>query len=142
LEFPNNAAGMKQYAKHLEWCEEGDGPKHDEMAKKYCRGWAVAGAAYRRDLKLMYREMDCVGEAVGRECGELKEAKWERVLMEELKEEGKSLDGAAVESKAVDWKVRIASALRKNTTATNGWIAEQLCMGHPSRVRNLIRDTL
>jgi hypothetical protein len=126
----------------LIWSEEGEQKKRDEMQKRYCRGWAVAGAEYRKELKKMYGGLEKAGEAVGAEYGELKEAKWERVLVEELKRERKSLKNAAAERKASQWKVRIAGVLRQKTTATNGWIADQLCMGHPSRVRNLIRDEL
>jgi hypothetical protein len=133
---------MKQYEKHLMWCEEGEQKKRDEMQKRYCRGWAVAGTEYRKELKTMYRELEGNVEAVGAEFGELKEAKWERVLMEELRRESKNLKDAAAEPKASEWKVRIAGVLRQKTTATNGWITDQLSMGHPSRVRNLIRDTL
>jgi REP element-mobilizing transposase RayT len=122
--------------------EEGERKNRDEMQKRYCRGWAVAGAEYRKDLKKMYGEMEGAGEAVGEEFGELKEARWERVLVGELKRERKSLQDAAAEPKAMPWKVRIAGVLRQRTTATNGWIADRLCMGHPSRVRNLIRDLL
>jgi len=142
LEFPDSLGGMKHYEKHLMWCEEGEQKERDEMQKRYCRGWAVAGAEYRKELKSMYREMEGAGEAVGVEFGELKEAKWERVLMEELRREGKNLKAAVAEPKASDWKVRIAGVLRQKTTATNRWIAERLSMGHPSRVRNLIRDEL
>jgi REP element-mobilizing transposase RayT len=142
LEFPDNIRGMKQYEEHLIWSEEGERKKRDEMQKRYCRGWAVAGAEYRKELKKMYGGLEKAGEAVGAEYGELKEAKWERVLVEELKRERKSLKNAAAERKASQWKVRIAGVLRQKTTATNGWIADQLCMGHPSRVRNLIRDEL
>ena len=87
-------------------------------------------------------KMEGAGEAEGAEYGELKEAKWERVLVEELKRERRSLKDAAGEPKATLWKVRMAGVLREKTTATNAWIADRLCMGHPSRVRNLIREEL
>jgi hypothetical protein len=38
------------------------------------------------------------------------------------------------------WKVKIAGALRKQTTATNIWIAERLAMVHPNRVWNLTKE--
>jgi hypothetical protein len=110
------------------------------MARRYCRGWAVAGAEYWKELKVMYQEME--GEAVGKNFRDFKEAKWEWVLNRELRHEGKTLGQAAEEPKASDWKVRIAGVLRQQSTATNGWIAERLNMGHFSRVRNLIREKL
>lgn len=140
LEFPDSVAGMRQYERHLKWCEEGELGKREEMAKKFCQGWAVAGSAYRNELKSMYRSMEGVAEAVGAGHEELREARWEEVLMSELRREQKKLEDASSDAKASIWKIRIATALRKKTTATNGWIAGRLCMGHPSRVCNLIRE--
>jgi hypothetical protein len=73
---------------------------------------------------------------------ELREAKWEQFLEERLKREGKGLEDARKERKSAEWKVRVAGALRAQTTATNIWIADRLAMGHPSRVRNLIKEKL
>ena len=138
LEFPDSVSGMKQYARHLERCEETDPAKHDEIVRRYCQGWAVAGNAYRKELRARFR--DGIADPSGREFRELKEARWEIFLKEKLREEEKSPAAAAQESKAASWKVRVATALRSQTTATNAWIAQHLVMGHPSRVRNLIRD--
>lgn len=140
LGFADSRAGIKQYEKHLIWSEEGEPGKRDEMAKRYCRGWAIAGAEYRKELKTMYEELEGAGEATGIEFAEVKEVKWERILNEELKRETKTLAKAKAEPKASTWKIRIARVLRKKTTATNSWITQRLDMGHPSRVTNLLRE--
>ncbi|MBE2202826.1 MAG: transposase [Chthoniobacterales bacterium] len=44
-------------------------------------------------------------------------------------------------SEGTPWNIRVAAALRSQTTATNAWIAQRLVMSHPSRARNLIRDS-
>ncbi len=142
LEFPDTAKGMRNYAEHLEWCEENDSGLRDDMVRRYTRGWAVASKEYRKDLKKMLIEMEKEGSWGGEDMAELREAKWEQFMEEKLKKEGKTLDDARKEHKSAEWKVRIAGALRSQTTATNIWIADRLAMGHPSRVRNLIKERL
>jgi putative transposase len=58
LEFPDSVAGMRQYARQLEFAEESNPAVRDSLAKRYCRGWAVASEEYRRDLKKMYAELE------------------------------------------------------------------------------------
>ena len=142
LELADSVAGMRAYMKHLEWCEEGEMGRRDELAKRYCRGWAVAGKEYRKELKSMFVEMAGEAEVSGEDVEELRQAGWEKVLEAGLVEAGKTADDAKREAKAASWKVQIAAELRRTTTARNAWIAERLWMGHPSRVRNLIRDAL
>jgi len=133
---------MRSYAEHLEWCEENDSKMRDELVRRYTRGWAVASKEYRKELKKMLVEMEKGTPWGGEEMAELREAKWERVLEEKLEKIGKTLEEAKKSPKSAEWKVEIAGALRNQTTATNIWIAERLAMGHPSRVRNLIRGAL
>ena len=52
---------------------------------------------------------------------------------------GKSQKDALQDPKSAKWKIQITRQLRGSFTATNGWIAEHLHMGHPTRVCNLVR---
>lgn len=142
LEFPDTAGGMRKYTEHLEWCEENDGAVRDELARRYTRGWVVASKENRRELKKMLIEKEKESAWGGDDLAELREAKWERVLHEKLEQAGKTMDDAKKSPKSTEWKVKIAGALREYTTATNLWIADRLAMGHPSRVRNLIKEKL
>lgn len=83
-----------------------------------------------------------MGTPWGEELADLREEKWERLLEEKSEKAGKTLEDAKKSTKSAEWKVKIAGALRKQTTATNLWIAECLGMGHPNRVRNLIKERL
>ena len=58
LEFPDSAAGMRQYERQLEFAEESDPNARDALARRYCRGWAVASQEYRRDLKKIYEQLE------------------------------------------------------------------------------------
>ena len=137
LEFPDSAAGMRQYERQLEFAEESDPNARDALARRYCRGWAVASQEYRRDLKKIYEQLE---EPRGWGT-ELREEKWERALAALLRKARKTDKDALEAPKSAEWKIRIARELRSTSTATNAWIAERLAMGHPTRVCNLIRAT-
>ena len=141
LEFPDSAAGMRQYERQLEYSEESDPAARDALARRYCRGWAVASEEYRRDLKKIYAQFEEPGGWGGPEVTELREEKWERALAALLRRTRKTDKDALEAPKGAKWKILIARELRSTSTATNAWIAERLAMGHPTRVCNLIRAT-
>lgn len=140
LEFPDSNCGMRKYAEYLETVEEGDPAKYGELAKRYCSGWALASAEYRKEIKLLYAEIPEVESWQGGDVRELREGKWESELEKHLKRTGKTTQDVLADAKSSVWKVRIARELRRSTTATNPWIAKSLAMGHPSRVSNLVND--
>ena len=139
LEFPDSASGMRQYARHLAFSEENDPSARTALARKFCRGWAVASKEYRNDLKKMYADLEEPAGWRGPEVSELREEKWERALGTLMSSAGKTQKDALHSPKSAKWKVNIARSLRASTTATNAWIAQRLVMGHPTRVCNLIR---
>lgn len=139
LEFPDSVHGMKKYAQHLESVEERDPAKHDELTRRYCTGWALASAEYRRGIKKIYAGLAEKAGWQGREVRELREAKWETALADLLRQARKSRQEIDREAKSAEWKIRIAREMKRRTTATNPWLAAALRMGHPSRVCNLIK---
>jgi putative transposase len=142
LEFPDSPSGMKRYAEHLEFSEENDPAVRDEISRRYCRGWAVASQEYREELKGAFAESAESGSPEGEEWAELRETKWEKLLLSLLKAANKTKRDVTRDAKSAPWKVKIARELRNKSTATNGWIAKRLVMGHPTRVCNLIRGKM
>ena len=140
LEFPDSDRGMRRYAEYLETVEEGDATKYEELARRYCSGWALASAEYRKAIKNLYAEIAEVEGWQGRDVRELREGKWEAELAKHLTRARKTVRDVAEAAKSAAWKVRIARELKRSTTATNPWIARSLVMGHPSRVSNLVND--
>ena len=140
LEFPDSVRGMRKYAEYLETVEEGDATKYEELAKRYCSGWAMASVEYRKEIKKLYAELPEMVGWQGGDVRELREGKWESELERHLKRARKSARDVVASAKSAPWKVRIARELKRTTTATNPWIARSLAMGHPSRVPNLVKD--
>ena len=140
LELPSSLAGMNRYAKHLELSEAKDPEPKAALAKLYCRGWFIGSKeekkALAKDMAEKHPDVNCEGI----DLQELNEAQWESLVLQELKRLHKNENNLLNEAKGDAWKIEIALALRKITTAKNGWIAKRLNMGHPSRVSNLISN--
>ncbi len=140
LEFPDSVRGMRRYSEYLETVEEADATKYEELAKRYCSGWALASAEYRKEIKKLYAEIPEMADWQGADVRELREGKWEAALEKHLKRAGKTTHDVVGAAKSAPWKVWIARELKRTTTATNPWIARSLAMGHPSRIPNLVND--
>ena len=140
LELPSSLAGMNRYAKHLELSDAKDPKRKAALAKQYCRGWFIGSKkekkALEKDMAKKHPEVDWEGN----DLQELNEAQWESHVLQELKRLHKNESALLSETKGAGWKVEIARALRKTTTAKNGWIAKRLNMGHSSSVSNLISN--
>jgi REP element-mobilizing transposase RayT len=138
LDFPDTVKGMRKYAEYLETVEESDPSKHDELSQRYCSGWALASLDYRKEIKALYAGIPEKKGWQGDEVRELREGKWEMELKKLLRRARKTHDEVLAAPKSAAWKIKIACELKRETTATNPWIANALSMGHPSRIPNLI----
>lgn len=70
----------------------------------------------------------------GRDLAELREPRWIEALDRLLAGAGRSAAEAAAAPKGASWKVALAAAMRRETTATNGWLARALNMGNARTV--------
>jgi len=137
---PDSVEGMRRYALRLEASEAADPAARDRLWKAFCRGWFIGPEDQKRELakELAQAHPDVDWELT--DYAELKEARWEWMVEEELKRRGKSEEDVGKDAKGAHYKAEIAWRLRRETTAGNPWIAKRLNMGHPSRVSNLIRE--
>jgi putative transposase len=141
LELPNSLAGMRRYATHLELCEAQDPKQREALTKRYCRGWYIGSKQAKKALAedLNKKHPNIVWD--GNDLKELKTAQWEALVTQELKRQKINESEIPCSPKGAEWKVKIAITLRKETTASNTWIAQRLSMGHPSRITNIIRQS-
>jgi putative transposase len=134
LGLPNNLSGMRGYEEYL-YAREGEGTK--EGSADYQRGWFIGSCDEKKRLL-----KDLSSGEVDRELSryaELKRDVWESLVQEELQRLGKTEEDVRCSLKGASWKIEIATRLRKTTTASNPWIAQRLCMGHPTRISYAIR---
>ena len=140
LELPNSLAGMRRYATHLGLCEAQDPKQREALTKRYCRGWYIGSKQAKKALAEALNEKYPNIVWDGNDLKELKTAQWEALVTQELKRQKINESEIQFSPKGAEWKVKIAITLRKETTASNTWIAQRLSMGHPSRITNIIRQ--
>ncbi|MCG8528909.1 MAG: transposase [Opitutales bacterium] len=140
LNLPDSLYGMRRYTEHLKVSEESVSGR-TELARKYCRGWILAGKKFREELLKSYGSENPSPriEAEGRKA--MKSVGWEESLVKLLETQSKTEDDILRDRKGADWKVVIAKEMRRSTTASNPWLADHLNMGHPSRVSNLVNGS-
>jgi putative transposase len=138
--LPDSLAGMRKYAQLLEMREERDPDARAKLYRKYCCGWFLGSAGARKELAKELAKRDREAQWEGKAFREIAGAQWEEIVREEIDRLGKTEEMVRLDRKGADWKVKIARRLRRETTASNPWIAQRLHMGHPSRVSNLINE--
>ncbi len=132
--LPDSLAGMRRYAERLELQEEADPKKKDALQKKYVKGWAIAGELYKKKLHADFKKMDGAKDLGRGELQELNEMSYEDLVARWLRKHRKTEKHIDQDKKSANWKITLARELRKQTSATNPWIAQRLNMGDPSNV--------
>ena len=140
LGYPDSLAGMARYRTHLKESESGMPAKSGELGRRYCRGWFIGSSADRKTMANDLAERYAEAEWTGVDLKEINEARWEGLVVKALRQMGKRERDLELERKGAPWKARIARHLRRETPASNPWIAKRLKMGHPSRISNLLRE--
>jgi REP element-mobilizing transposase RayT len=103
-------------------------------------GWAVGTHGWKKALAEDRAHLSLSQFADAAANAELKHLQWAKVLGELLVESKKTAADIAEAKKGVPWKIAVAAALRRKTTATNSWIARELNMGAASSVRQYLSD--
>ena len=134
----DNRIGRGKYADYLKWLSTDESARKEMAFDKMCRGWALGTKDFKR--KLLETEgllKDGNMQALrleGKELREANELQWAAMLEHALyclRKTQLDIDGSL---KSADWKIWIASELKRRSSASNVWIAEQLNMGAPQAV--------
>lgn len=135
--LPDSRTGWQRYAAFFAaWAEENPSAR-DERFARLSRGWIIGSTAFRAELRHELRNqveragrfeiLDADRDAVQLARAEL----WEERLRELAQGLGISLTQLPVPPSALE-KLRLAVALKQQTSASNGWIAQRLQMGAAS----------
>lgn len=133
--------GRRAYAGYLEErARDRDGALSDESLKSLRRGWYLGDEGFRdRILDAMaagMRPKRRNGSVTGGAARAHDEAEAERITRLVLNELGIPLKRGGLEGRGTyqDEKAMLAWLLRKMTSVSRGWVADRLCMGHPTSV--------
>ena len=105
-----------------------------ELDKIMCGGWSVGSEVFSKTVLDDLNKNQLTQRLVGEELSAFNKIRWETGLRTCLDCLGKSLSDAPNDKRSADWKLAIASKLKKETSVTNAWLTSQLHMGTPRSV--------
>jgi putative transposase len=132
----DDRTGWGCYADYLTW-QAAEGPAGKNAAYiSLSSGWALGSDEFKQALVRDYKLAADVRAWELEDAKEVREWRWH----EALKRACDSLPAETRRSnlKSAPWKVAVAAHLKKNTDASNGWLATQLEMGSPFYVSKYV----
>lgn len=133
-------SGLRTYLDHLVNAPEALPKNEPDLQARYCRGWFIGAPETKLRYARKLAGIDPEAMWVGSDLKDLNEAKWQRVLDEEFKRLGVTKQRIQTDRKGAPWKMDLARMLRRETSASNIWIARKLNMGHPNRVSMALHE--
>ena len=142
----DSSAGRKRYREYLSWLSADSGARKEQLFDRMCKGWALGSQDFKKGLlaEEIERKRSLVEEDEnldaeqerydGKELREANELKWEQFLERGLSMLGKARSAILKDKKSEAWKILLAAAIKKHTSATNVWITGRLNMGIPQAV--------
>lgn len=122
-------AGRDKYAQYLAWLHEDDQAKRSAQFDRMSKGWAIGTREFKRAIvEDEKRRVACL-ELGARDYAEIRAERWESELQRCLDKLGKSSADARADPKSADWKVAIATRLKRKMLCKNPWIDATLRMG-------------
>lgn len=133
-ELEDSKDGWSRYLAHLHLRSTDDPTEIEALERRMCYGWSLGSSDF---AKAVIEDLDSRPNSVRLEREELSNLnrdRWQVLIEKCLDRLGKSLDDARSERFSTDWKLAIASKLKRETSVTNAWLSEQLEMGKPRSV--------
>jgi hypothetical protein len=128
--------GIRKYGEYLQWLATNDTTQKEMAFEKMCRGWALGSKEFKKAIldDTLSDKPTLQSHFEGSDLTEANELLWERLLDQCLSALEKTTEDIKADPKSADWKVAIATVLKKQTSAQNSWISQKLSMGVPQAV--------
>lgn len=131
-------AGRQAYAQYLTW-QASEGPAGRNKAYvTMSKGWALGGGDFKRTLIKDHALAASARAWESTGAQEIKAEQWREILVRCLRQLGKSKVMITADRKSAPWKVAIAAYLKQKSQVSNRWLCEQLSMGTPVAVSQLV----
>ncbi len=138
LGWDDSASGWASYVADLIELAGEPERQQEEGWSEMSRGWAIGTNGWRKVIAKEHVQVEINRGFDAAEIGELKTARWERVLDATLLGLGKSITDAANDGKCIEWKLAAAAVLRREARVPHVWIAQKLNMGSPHSLRSYL----
>jgi len=137
-DLADTKAGWRSYADYLAWQANAGPAGRNRAYVTMSKGWALGGGDFKRTLIKDHALAASARawEAAGAQ--EIKAYQWSRTLALCLRHLAKARIAPATELKSAPWKVATAAFMKQKTQCSNRWLCEQLAMGTPVAVSQLV----
>ena len=102
-----------------------------------CRGWSIGEKEFKEAVVKDLLKIKGRFRLEKDDLDDFNRTHWEMALKACIKTLGKSPSDARNSKYSEEWKLAVASKLKRETSATNAWLSEMLRMGVPNSVSNL-----
>lgn len=136
-EADDSAGGWKRYLNLLRMRAEDDPAEVAKLEKQMNRGWCIGSMAFKKALVGEYLEEGGILRLEEEELQELNRLQWEELLEKSLRALGKTEGDVDKERKGAQWKLAVASRLKRRSAVSNKWVSEKLKMGNPKAMSSI-----
>jgi putative transposase len=130
----DSVSGRAKYEEYLSWLEESDQAKKDAAFDRMSRGWAMGSKTFKRALLDDERVRLAELELGSKDYLELREEMWGAEMEKGLAAFSKTRSDIERDPKSCDWKVALATHLKRKLLCRNTWSSENLKMGSPASI--------
>jgi len=125
----DSRAGRDRYESYLAWLAEDEQAKSAAAFDRMSKGWALGTKEFKRAVIEDEKSRLAALELGSADYEEAREQMWEAELERCMKVLGKASSDLSADSKSCDWKVAVATRLKRAMMCRNPWIGQRLNMG-------------
>lgn len=126
----DTTTGREKYLEYLDWLAEDEPARKQQRFERMSKGWVIGTGEFAKALVRENRALVGQGRKIADEIHQAREAVWQENLADLLRKLRKKESELTLAGKSVDWKLAIASVLKKRTTVTNRWLATNMHLGN------------
>lgn len=134
-------AGHRRYNDYLAWLQEDDTARKEMAFERMSRGWAIGSREFKRAVAVEEMGARPAAQLNHTEARAAREMRWEALLEECLQVLAKDSEDVTRDAKSADWKVAVATFLKRRAMASNPWLGRRLNMGAPAGVSRYAGET-
>jgi len=129
-ELSDTPAGRKKYLKYLDWLAEDEPARKQQRFEKMSKGWVIGTGEFTKGLVRENRARIGRGRKLAAELQVAREAVWQENLEALLRKLRRKAGDLKPAGKSADWKLAVASVLKRRTTVTNRWLSTAMHLGN------------
>jgi REP element-mobilizing transposase RayT len=136
--FADSANGRAAYVDYLVDLGRDEASWEARGLTGLSRGWAIGTNAWRRALAKSYGQQALGSGLAGKDVAALRLESWEAAIAEGLAEGNRRESDLELTPRKQDWKIELATQVRRKSGAPIAWLARRLQLGAPASLRSYL----